>query len=337
MIKRICVLIICMMLLPLINADAMELNGIGRQNLFKEVKFDDAAPLSFTADNGLQITFKTPIVRNILYAKPTDSHAYYFELLSRTNVIGVEGVVVYMTNTTDRRLTIKWSRSRFDIGQYNGMPFLPGMRYMDAGKPEFLRDTVIEPHQTYRETVLIAMPWYDARAGWQNGFVELKDNDKFDVSLHLEVEDADGNTSSVSASSPDIILPEQALDAVLHRKPIKNMEDIEWKKIFQDRKSTAYIDPNNAVYDPISNTLYIWIKYMKTGTDLGFYGLCRIENFTITLYNGEDVPYSGDGNISFELPELLNRLKPVAGPFIPRAKGSVDIALMEVAVDFMIK
>ncbi len=71
-------------------------------------------------------------------------------------VISVRGIGVSITNNTDAVAVINWKDSSIDVdGQPYGVPFLDGMKYMNAGNPNATPNSVIPPHQTIEKLVFL--------------------------------------------------------------------------------------------------------------------------------------------------------------------------------------
>ncbi|MDR2006568.1 MAG: hypothetical protein LBP78_04930 [Acidaminococcales bacterium] len=57
----------------------------------------------------------------------------------------IEGVILNLVNNSGEVLTIRWRESLLACGDLATMPFLPGMKYEDAGNPSATPDTILPP------------------------------------------------------------------------------------------------------------------------------------------------------------------------------------------------
>ena len=126
------------------------LKGKSIYDAHKRIVFTE--PSEQTLDNKLKVTAISPITdfTSRLGIKPSDPNCpvYYFRAQGLTHldyVIGVNGISLRMENLTDNVLVVHWNESVVQIGNTSSMPFINGMKYIDAGKPSDTPNTVIPP------------------------------------------------------------------------------------------------------------------------------------------------------------------------------------------------
>ena len=174
--KKILLLIMvtCFLLCSVANA-GVRLRGKGIYDVHKNISFVNG-PAEQILDNKLKITALFPITGHTysgeLGIKPDNpnSDVYYFRVSGighADNVFGVKGVSLKLENLTDNVLVIHWKDSVIQMGNTSGMPFLPGMKFIDAGKPAETPNTVIPP-RTFVTTDLYpaAKVKYSNSWGW---------------------------------------------------------------------------------------------------------------------------------------------------------------------------
>jgi len=61
------------------------------------------------------------------------------------HILGVKGIKLEMENLTENVLKVHWNESLIQIGKFGNMPFIKGMGFADAGKPDKTPDTIIQP------------------------------------------------------------------------------------------------------------------------------------------------------------------------------------------------
>ena len=60
----------------------------------------------------------------------------------------VKGIQLKLENKSNLVKVLRWAESSMTIGTFSGIPFLDGMKYIDAGSPTATPNTVLAPGQT---------------------------------------------------------------------------------------------------------------------------------------------------------------------------------------------
>ena len=169
-------LMIFMLLLLTDTAFAVRLEGPKVEDVVKQVRFnlndvhykifDDVLAVDvqniYTA-NGKVFKVKEKDFRNdLLYYKDWEGTKY---------VLGVSGVQLEFSNLSDEVIVIDWAESLFELGNYSGIPFLTGMKYIDAGKPEKTPKTILPPHSAKTIALFHGEPYL--RTNWQDGYAVI--------------------------------------------------------------------------------------------------------------------------------------------------------------------
>jgi hypothetical protein len=116
--------------------------------------------------------------------------------------LDVIGVNVTLTNASSEFLTIKSGQSSIAMGNYSGIPFLPGMAYRDAGNPSATPDIIIPPNQSVSKTFLVSSCMFSD--GWNVYGVLLPKANYLTIALYLKVEKADSSAEYASVTTPAI-------------------------------------------------------------------------------------------------------------------------------------
>lgn len=109
-------------------------------------------PNPINLNDDLTITSETLFLKDV-YAgtKEADIKDYFYR--KKTDWLGrptytcrsLQGIKVSIANHSDQIYIVQWSGSAMSFGSFVGMPFLSGMKYIDAGKPNVTPDTIIPP------------------------------------------------------------------------------------------------------------------------------------------------------------------------------------------------
>lgn len=153
-------------------------------------------------ENGLKIVFIEPIPGfdvDLDVKEPRDEY-----ILEGNGYFGVSGVKIQLTNTTNDVMVVKWNQSQFRIDYSKGLPFLNGMRYMDAGNPSAIRDTIIAPGETVLEELYSSNVHFDS-GSWQTYVVHLAPSWTTNAGVYMKVE-KNGSSNYVGKTSPNIII-----------------------------------------------------------------------------------------------------------------------------------
>lgn len=167
--------------------------------------------------NGLSISIDSAYTGMFLANIPNNSACYYYKhgLFGDTYALGVTGLRVTLTNTTNQLLVIKWSESAYTMGSYTGLPFLDGMKYIDAGNPSALADNILPPGARITRNVFQSNVKF-ANGRWIEGYQFIKEFSSLRGSLYLKVTDQQGNISYASAQTSLIYVPESAIDIIMN-------------------------------------------------------------------------------------------------------------------------
>ncbi len=76
----------------------------------------------------------------------------------------ITGYELSLLNNSDKPLIIKWSNSSISIAGKNGLPFLSGMKYINAGNPSATPNTIIPPGEIIK--LQVYLPAAQFNRGW---------------------------------------------------------------------------------------------------------------------------------------------------------------------------
>lgn len=143
--------------------------------------------------------------------KPADpnSHMYYFRTpgITRFNyAFGVKGLALRVENLTDNVLVVHWNESVIQIGNSSGMPFINGMKYIDAGKPADTPNTIIPPKSFINVDVYPATNVRYDSGSWGITFEPISDEGITQVAITMKVEE-DGASKYYSYKTPCLDFP----------------------------------------------------------------------------------------------------------------------------------
>ena len=199
-----------------ISSNAERIKGSGSDKLYLSTCYEPGFNATTICANGLKVNFYGLIVCNTMdYSAENNPNCYWFKagVLGIPYIIGVQGVQLELTNTTDEVMVIKWSESSFSLGTFTGMPFLDGMKYTDANNPSATPDTVIPPNKSVYKTIYISYVKY-TNDGWFQGYTHVRADKSLKADVYMKVLDSTGKSNYCSAGSPKIILPQNAIDKV---------------------------------------------------------------------------------------------------------------------------
>lgn len=113
--------------------------------------FDVSQPILVAP--GLTVAMEHFITQNTIYSANKETAEKYFFYRSKSwygdvtyyfkEIVGFE---LSFTNTSDKFYNINWSGSNITFGNFSGMPFVSGMKYIDAGNPNVTPDTLLPPN-----------------------------------------------------------------------------------------------------------------------------------------------------------------------------------------------
>ena len=195
------------------------LKGKGIYEAHKNITFVNG-PTDQILDNKLKVTAQTPITGHTfsgdLKIKPADPacDVYYFRVSGighADNVFGVKGVSLKLENLTDKVLVIRWNESVIQIGNTSGMPFLSGMKYIEAGKPASLPNTIIPPKTFVTMDVYPATKVQYSRSwGWGVLVEPINTQGTSQIIITMKVEE-DGANKYYSFKTPCLNFPDTFL------------------------------------------------------------------------------------------------------------------------------
>jgi len=176
-----------------------------------------SAPQEVLAENGIIVRLQSPILGRLMKVKSEEERCYTIRmgLLNVPHTATLNGLVVLIKNPTNRVFVVKWSESAISIGGFSGIPFLAGMKYVNAGNPSATPDTLVAPGQSISKQVYVSRLEYDdLMARFGNGWVVVgepvyKDNTSNAV-LTLKVVDDNGKMQYINLNSPPIGIVKQS-------------------------------------------------------------------------------------------------------------------------------
>lgn len=210
-------LILLILLLSCNITSAERLKGKGLSELYRSINYDSQTIPTVICDNGLIVRFTSlrvcdmPIGGNL-----EESGNYYWYkagIVGINHILGVQGVYLELTNSTDKILIVKWSESSFNLGNFSGIPLLAGMKYNDAGNPSATPDTIIPPNKSVNVVLYISDVTF-GNGNWVQGYEYVRVDNSLRASVYMKVLDDKGSSSYSIAESPTIFLPPSALTNV---------------------------------------------------------------------------------------------------------------------------
>lgn len=206
-------------------ASAVKLSGKNVDDLVKKVVYDSSEQLSEDFEHKLRVTANQLYIcnrkeYNIREKNLSDNIFYYKSRSGAITVLGITGIELLLENLTDDTMVIDWSESLLQLGNYSGIPFFSGMKYIDAANPEKTPKTIIPPHFTHKIALLHGNPIFrEVHGEWQNGYAPIKvDRSLYAlVSIKTVIND---NTKYYTYKTPHIILPIYAYYSFIDSKEI---------------------------------------------------------------------------------------------------------------------
>ncbi len=217
--KFISLLVALTLLLSSSIASAERIKGKGASELYRSIGYDSQGNTTVKCDNGLVVQFTSLYVCNGdaegYDLENTGSNVYWFKygLLGLQYALGVQGVYLDLTNTTNKLMIVKWSESSLNLGSFSGIPFLSGMKYKDAGKPHATPDTFIPPNKTVT-VILYSSNVSFSNGEWYQGYEFVRVDKSLKANVYMKVLDQNGVFTYCAAESPAIIVPQSSLDAL---------------------------------------------------------------------------------------------------------------------------
>ena len=219
---RVVSLLILLVLATSGLTSAERLKGSGLSDLYKSITYDTNKSRITQCENGLVVEFTALQICDEIgesYLDKYGSNHYWYKagLLGINHVLGVQGVHLTLTNSTDKIMVVKWSESSLNIGTFNGIPFLAGMKYKDAGNPSATPDTIVPPKQSIPVSLYLSNVSFSA-GNWHQGYAYVRVDKSLKAGVHMKVLNASGASTYCSVESPAIILPDSAWQNVKNNK-----------------------------------------------------------------------------------------------------------------------
>ena len=210
-------LMVCLLITSVANAGT-KLKGKGLYDADKKIGFvAGTGELMQILGEKLKIASVVPITdygvgHGIKPADP-NSHMYYFRTsgITRFNyAFGVKGLALRMENLTDNVLVIHWNESVIQIGNSSSMPFINGMKYIDAGKPADTPNTIIPPKSFVNVDVYPATNVDYGNGSWNIIFEPISDEGTTQATITMKIEE-DGTSKYYSYKTPCLDFPDEFL------------------------------------------------------------------------------------------------------------------------------
>lgn len=153
-------------------------------------------------DIGLEIQFIRPII-SILFNSNYPTSGYVSD--NRVSIASIAGVGVTLENVTDQIIIIHWGKSNISIGDDSVVPFIDGMKYVDAGNPSATPDTLVPPHKTIPKVIYSAYPKFNDGdwSSFDTG-IPVPENDKISGTLYLNVQIGNNEPQYITVPIPNI-------------------------------------------------------------------------------------------------------------------------------------
>ena len=193
---------------------AMKLTGSKKFDLPKYVVMQQSINNN---PNGLSIIVNTAYTGMFLSDIPDNAPYYYYKhgILGYTYVLGVTGLNVTLVNNSNQLLVIKWSESSYTMGGYAGIPFLDGMKYINAGNPSALADSILPPNTQLTRNIFQSNVQF-INGQWQKGYQPIREDSGLQGSLYLKVVDQNGNSSYASVTTSPIFVPQSSIEMIMN-------------------------------------------------------------------------------------------------------------------------
>lgn len=193
------------------SVKAERIRGDGNIELYREVCYDQSygANRRTVADCGLIVDYVGLLKTNAIDLTMENSgDVYWFKsgVMGDVSVIGVEGVVLELTNPTSAPITVQWSDSSLSLGSFEGVPSTSAS--LDAGKPA---DTRVLPGKTVVQRVYIAKT-RQVSGDTVRAAAYVRTDNSLAASLYLHVLTQPGRGEYITANSPAILIPDFVLE-----------------------------------------------------------------------------------------------------------------------------
>lgn len=225
--KLFCAALVLLLVFINIDAEAMRLKGDGIKEVHRYMHYIDGDSHSEIYDNILKVStysfypYAAPEYNLDIDEKNTNLYFYKKGIGGTPVVLGVKGINLELENLTNDVIVIKWNDSLVQLGEYSGLPFFDGMKYIDAGRASMLQNTVIPPLAKKEISVFLANVEYqkgDAfnSSGWKDGYAPLMDYKPLDGLLCLRVE-VNNQDKYYTFKLPRIELPKYIVEKYEYR------------------------------------------------------------------------------------------------------------------------
>ena len=204
------------------SVDAMRLKGDDVDKLYLHISYDYSEPTEKIFDNKLRVSSKNLLVCNSreygFEADKYGSNYYYFKtgFEGVPNILAVCGICLDIQNLTDDVCVIKWNESLLQLGTFSGIPFLPGMKYVDAGNPSVTPSSIIPPHSTISINLYLSNPEF-VSGNWKDGCSFVLVDNSLKGSIYMKTE-FNGESKYYGFITPRIMLPQRYVEEYRYRK-----------------------------------------------------------------------------------------------------------------------
>ena len=173
-----------------------------------EFVFLQNTPMEIALENGLSINFEQPVVD--AGADAVDGSPYYTQRSGflfwsgdvYTNAVGLDFV---LKNNSSQVLVVRWAESALSVGNFSGMPFIGGMKFVDAGNPSVTPNTIIPPGQTLEQRIYVSRVYRSSNTNaWRIDGVPIPKDNSLSFMLSLKVLDSVGNGKYFTVTTPKI-------------------------------------------------------------------------------------------------------------------------------------
>ena len=192
----ICIFILTMLCFS--NVDAQKLPGDPDMlSAVEKIRFLEECK-EYIFNNGAIVSFTEPI-GDIDFMVHTNHSSNIWS--GQWGYYAVVGVGVKIQNTSNNVMVIKWNQSSFRIGMSKGLPFLGGMKYMNAGNPSAIPDTVLAPGEIRVVYVYSSEVKFEKK--WKPYYAYLSDKWETNSGVYLKIE-CNGESDYYAVTSPNI-------------------------------------------------------------------------------------------------------------------------------------
>lgn len=204
------------------SVDAVRLKGEDVDKLYLNISYDYSKPNEEIFDNKLRVSSSNLLVCNSReYGFEADKYGdnyYYFKtgFEGVPNLLAVCGICLKIDNLTNDVCVIKWNESLLQIGSFTGIPFLPGMKYIDAGNPSVTPSSIIPPHSSININLYLSNPKFLSN-GWKDGCSFVLADNSLKASIYMKTE-FNGENKYYGFITPNIILPHKYVEQYRYNK-----------------------------------------------------------------------------------------------------------------------